>query len=70
MFFHGSAGGIGVFMNIDRVTEMISTAGSSCKVRGISDSGWYLESKPDLTKCKNNPQNCNNPSQAIRKGMR
>jgi hypothetical protein len=64
-----SVGGIGVIMNIDRVANMMSTAGSSCKVRGISDSGWYLESKPDLTACKNNPQNCSKPSQAIEKGM-
>ena len=64
-----SIGGIGVIMNIDRVAKMMATAGSSCKVRGISDSGWYLESKPDLTQCKNNPQDCNKPSQAIKKGM-
>jgi hypothetical protein len=65
-----SVGGIGVILNIDRVAEMMSTAGSSCKVRGISDSGWYLESKPDSTgKCKNNAKNCNKPSQAIQKGM-
>ena len=67
LFF--SIGGIGVIMNIDRVATMMATAGSSCKVRGISDSGWYLESKPDLTQCKNNPQNCNKPAQAIKKGM-
>lgn len=65
-----SVGGIGVIMNIDRVAEMMATAGSSCKVRGISDSGWYLEKKPDLIKCKNNAKNCNTPSQAISKGMR
>ena len=64
-----SVGGIGVIMNIDRVAEMMLAAGSSCKVRGISDSGWYLERKPDLTKCKNDPKNCNIPSQAIKKGM-
>lgn len=64
-----SVGGIGVIMNIDRVAEMMATAGSSCKVRGISDSGWYLEKKPDLIKCKNNAKNCNTPSQAISKGM-
>ncbi|XP_028411834.1 palmitoleoyl-protein carboxylesterase NOTUM-like isoform X2 [Dendronephthya gigantea] len=65
-----SVGGIGVIMSIDRVAQMLSAAGSSCKVRGISDSGWYLEKIPDLKKCKNDPRSCNKPSQAIRKGMR
>ncbi|XP_046847852.1 palmitoleoyl-protein carboxylesterase NOTUM-like isoform X2 [Xenia sp. Carnegie-2017] len=64
-----SVGGIGVIMSIDRVAKMMSTAGSSCKVRGIADSGWYLESKPDLSKCKINPTVCNSPSHGIRMGM-
>ena len=59
-----------MIMNIDRVAEMLSSAGSSCKVRGVSDSGWYLEKKPDLNSCKNDPKNCNKPSQAIKEGMR
>ena len=70
VYFVYSVGGIGVIMNIDRVAAMMSSAGSSCKVRGVSDSGWYLEKKPDLIKCRNDPKNCNEPSQMIKKGMR
>ena len=57
-------------MNIDRVAEMMLAAGSSAKVRGISDSGWYLEGKNAyLAQCRNNPKNCDRPSDIIIKGM-
>ena len=57
-------------MNIDRVAEMMLTAGSSAKVRGISDSGWYLEGKnAHLAQCKNNPKNYDRPSDIIMKGI-
>lgn len=38
-----SAGGTGVLLNVDRVAEMMAAAGSSAYVRGLSDSGWFLE---------------------------
>ena len=38
-----SAGGTGVFMNVDRVQNLLTMAGSDAKVRGIVDSAWYLK---------------------------
>ena len=42
-----SAGGTGVFMNVDRVQNYLRSAGSDAKVRGIVDSGWYLK-RPNM----------------------
>ena len=39
-----SAGGIGVMMNIDLVAGMVGRAG--LRVRGIVDSGWFLDNDP------------------------
>jgi hypothetical protein len=39
-----SAGGIGVMMNVDSVAAMVSRAG--LRVRGIIDSGWFLNNDP------------------------
>jgi hypothetical protein len=42
-----SAGGIGVMMNVDSVAAMVSRAG--LRVRGIVDSGWFLNNDPFST---------------------
>ena len=42
-----SAGGTGVFMNIDRVQNYLKAARSSALVRGIVDSAWYLK-RPEM----------------------
>lgn len=41
-----SAGAAGVMINLDRVAQMISDAGSSADVRGLADSGWILDNDP------------------------
>nr|CAG4640708.1 EOG090X02ZJ [Eulimnadia texana] len=41
-----SAGGIGVLLNLDRAAEFLRSHGSSAEVRGISDSGWFLDNVP------------------------
>ena len=41
----GSAGATGVLVNVDFVSEMISPHG--VRVRGIVDSGWFLDSDQD-----------------------
>lgn len=38
-----SAGGTGVFLNVDRVQGYLKSAGSAAIVRGVSDSAWYLK---------------------------
>lgn len=39
-----SAGGIGVMMNVDTVAAMVSQ--TNLKVRGIVDSGWFVDNDP------------------------
>jgi hypothetical protein len=41
-----SAGGTGVLVNLDPVAELVSTLGSGMRVRGIVDSGWFLDNDP------------------------
>ena len=38
-----SAGGIGVILNLDRLAQRIKMAGLKVEVRGLADSGWYLD---------------------------
>lgn len=41
-----SAGGIGVLVNLDHVDEQLRSLGHrGVQVRGLSDSGWFLETK-------------------------
>ena len=41
-----SAGGTGVLINLDPVAELVRTLGSRMRVRGIVDSGWFLDNDP------------------------
>uniref|UniRef100_A0A3P8TR74 Notum pectinacetylesterase 2 n=1 Tax=Amphiprion percula TaxID=161767 RepID=A0A3P8TR74_AMPPE len=41
----GTAGGIGVLLNIERVASQLEQLGAEAQVRGLVDSGWFLESK-------------------------
>ncbi len=45
----GSAGGAGVLVNVDTVAGMLSPAG--IRVRGIVDSGWFLDNVPFTEDC-------------------
>ncbi|XP_073712884.1 palmitoleoyl-protein carboxylesterase notum1a [Misgurnus anguillicaudatus] len=41
-----SAGGTGVLLNVDPVSELLEELGhTSIQVRGLSDSGWFLDNK-------------------------
>ncbi|XP_077055558.1 carboxylesterase notum2 [Siphateles boraxobius] len=64
-----SAGGTGVLLNIDKVSSLLEQLGADAQVRGLVDSGWFLESKqqkvpdcPDSASCT--------PVDAIKKGLR
>ena len=39
-----SAGGVGVMFHIDKIAGQLRNVGSNAEVRGISDSGWFIES--------------------------
>eukprot|EP00079_Xenopus_tropicalis_P039376 XP_017953147.1 PREDICTED: palmitoleoyl-protein carboxylesterase notum2 [Xenopus tropicalis] len=65
-----SAGGTGVLINIDRVAALVEEITSeSIQVRGLVDSGWFLDSKHakqsdclDISKCA--------LTEAIKKGLK
>ena len=62
-----SAGGIGVMMNIDSVAGMVGRAG--LKVRGIVDSGWFLDNDPFSTECAAGKGKCS-VVQDLQQGVR
>ena len=53
-------------LNVDKVATQIKNAGSKAEVRGISDSGWFVDHKCD---CNANGGNvaCS-PSVAVKQG--
>ncbi|XP_077460827.1 carboxylesterase notum2 [Stigmatopora argus] len=64
-----SAGGTGVLLNIERVANYLEQLGAEAQVRGLVDSGWFLESKqqrppdcPETVTCS--------PEDAIKVGLR
>ncbi|MBN3303876.1 carboxylesterase notum2 [Amia ocellicauda] len=64
-----SAGGMGVLLNIDKVSSLLEQLGSEAQVRGLVDSGWFLESKqPRSPECPDSAS-CT-PTDAIKKGLR
>lgn len=41
-----SAGAGGVLVNLDRVALLLQSTGSKVKLRGLADSGWFLDNQP------------------------
>lgn len=41
-----SAGAGGVIVNLDSVADYLHSLGSSIQVRGVADSGWFLDNQP------------------------
>ncbi|KAF6095857.1 notum, palmitoleoyl-protein carboxylesterase [Phyllostomus discolor] len=66
----GSAGGIGVLMNVDRVAELLQELGyPAIQVRGLADSGWFLDNQQyRRTECEDT-MTCA-PTEGIRRGVR
>lgn len=65
-----SAGGTGVLLNVDRVAEQLEALGyPAIQVRGLADSGWFLDNKQYLhTDCVDTATCA--PTEAIRRGIR
>uniref|UniRef100_A0A8C1S741 Notum, palmitoleoyl-protein carboxylesterase a n=1 Tax=Cyprinus carpio TaxID=7962 RepID=A0A8C1S741_CYPCA len=65
-----SAGGTGVLLNVDSVSELLEELGhTNIQVRGLSDSGWFLDNKQyrctdcvDTIKCA--------PTEVIKRGIK
>ena len=72
-----SAGAAGVLVNLDNVSDLMARSGSQVKVRGIADSGWFLDNKPyrrgrhdppASVLCETSPHSCP-PVEAIKLGI-
>ncbi|TKS68517.1 Carboxylesterase notum2 [Collichthys lucidus] len=64
-----SAGGTGVLLNIERVASQLEQLGADAQVRGLVDSGWFLESKQQRS--PNCPETIScSPEDAIKIGLR
>ncbi|KAF7646175.1 hypothetical protein LDENG_00192140 [Lucifuga dentata] len=64
-----SAGGTGVLLNIERVASQLEQLGAEAQVRGLVDSGWFLESKQQRSPDCPETVSCS-PEDAIKIGLR
>ncbi|XP_054635897.1 carboxylesterase notum2 isoform X2 [Dunckerocampus dactyliophorus] len=64
-----SAGGTGVLLNIERVASQLEQLGAEAQVRGLVDSGWFLESKHQRSPNCPETVTCS-PEDAIKVGLR
>ncbi|KAM7393768.1 hypothetical protein PAMP_020617 [Pampus punctatissimus] len=64
-----SAGGTGVLLNIERVASQLEQLGAETQVRGLVDSGWFLESKQQRSPNCPETVSCS-PEDAIKIGLR
>ncbi|KAM4603496.1 carboxylesterase notum2 [Polymixia lowei] len=64
-----SAGGTGVLLNVDRVASQLEQLGAEAQVRGLVDSGWFLESKQQRAPDCPETVSCS-PEDAIKNGLR
>uniref|UniRef100_A0A3B3ZWK4 Notum, palmitoleoyl-protein carboxylesterase n=1 Tax=Periophthalmus magnuspinnatus TaxID=409849 RepID=A0A3B3ZWK4_9GOBI len=64
----GTAGGTGVLLNIDRVAAQLEQLGAEAQVRGLVDSGWFLESKQERSPNCPETVSCS-PEDAIKMGL-
>ncbi|KAK2815791.1 hypothetical protein Q5P01_026258 [Channa striata] len=65
-----SAGGTGVLLNVDHVAEQLESQGyRGVQVRGLADSGWFLDNKQyKFTECLDTISCA--PTEAIKRGIR
>ncbi|XP_041839873.1 inactive palmitoleoyl-protein carboxylesterase notum1b [Melanotaenia boesemani] len=65
-----SAGGTGVLLNVDHVAEQLESQGyKGVQVRGLADSGWFLDNKQfKFTDCQDTISCA--PTEAIKRGIR
>lgn len=70
MAFVCSAGGTGVLLNVDHVAELLEGLGhTGIQVRGLSDSGWFLDNKQyHCTDCVDTASCA--PTETIKRGIK
>ena len=64
-----SAGGTGVLLNIDRLRGRLSSLAAGAKLRGIADSGWFLDNRPYRRLACSDALLCS-PADSVRRGIR
>nr|CAG4643802.1 EOG090X02ZJ [Lepidurus arcticus] len=64
-----SAGGIGVLLNLDKAVDFLKSLGNNADIRGVSDSGWFLDHAPFAPGDCVDPQRCS-PSTAVQMGYK
>ncbi|KAL3199762.1 hypothetical protein MRX96_043797 [Rhipicephalus microplus] len=64
-----SAGGAGVLLNVDRIADLLASLRSKVKVRGLVDSGWFLDNEPFEARECLEPYSCA-PVETIKRGIR
>ena len=65
-----SAGGTGVLLKVDRVAELLEGLGhTGIQVRGLSDSGWFLDNKQYQCSDCVDTVSCS-PTETIKRGIK
>ncbi|XP_033120999.1 palmitoleoyl-protein carboxylesterase notum1-like isoform X2 [Anneissia japonica] len=64
-----SAGGTGVLLNLDSIRDWLASVGSNVELRGLVDSGWFLDME-QLKETRCDSSIFCKPSEAIAKGVR
>jgi len=63
-----SAGGTGVLINLDRVGRQLSELAPGVLLRGVVDSGWFLDNKPFRHGQCTDAHHCS-PSDSVQRGI-
>ncbi|CAH1799058.1 unnamed protein product [Owenia fusiformis] len=63
-----SAGGTGVLVNLDKIADMLKKVAPQVDVRGVSDSGWFLDNEPFRTVPCTDAHLCT-PAETIKRGI-
>ncbi|KAL8621896.1 hypothetical protein ACOMHN_046100 [Nucella lapillus] len=64
-----SAGGTGVLVNIDRISELVKSRAPQVEVRGLVDAGWFLDNEPYRGSACHNAYSCS-PIASIQRGIK
>ena len=63
-----SAGGTGVLVNLDRLSRRLSVLGPGVKLRGIADSGWFIDNVPYRHQTCTDALLCS-PAESVQRGI-
>ena len=58
-----------MLLNVDALSELLRAGGSKAKVRGLVDSGWFLDNEPFTQSACLDPRHCS-PAATLKKGIK